>query len=296
MAISGEGTAASPYIVETWEEFISVANDTAVYIQCANDCIWDFNTITPEGIQDIDISFKSWDGNNVQIKNMAFVNPLSSVKHYGLKLKGDGTYLFEMKNVNFINFYVNNSYSTPSWDAVFMASQGYLQIKNCKFSGYILNGGIFSSYLTTTSSQTNESQFINCSFNFNCKNRAYLFVSSSTRKISFNNCRFVFDGEADSNSGFTNQTQTAPLFYNCKISGKIPFRYWYFNSNTSVIDAYTINSVNITFTGNYTDTIINSDKYNNSATLPTYLKQVTTAQMVDISYLQSIGFPVIEVL
>lgn len=297
--MTGAGTAADPYIVTTWEEFLSVADSTSVYIKCADNCVWDFNEIEPEGIQDIDISFANWDGNNVELRNMAFVNPLSSVKHYGLNFIGNGASLCEMKNVNFINAYINNKFSTlTSHDAAFIFFTGYFHIKNCKFSAYVQRGLIFSSVITgTLSSESNFLRFMECSFNFDCFDSSYFYHADVTNRGSiFQNCKINFGGETSSNySGFASNTYSKPHFYNCKITGNVPFKLWYFDSTTSVIDVYVTFTGDITITSAADNVLINSTKYDNQTQIPATFKQATATQMTDVSYLQSIGFPVVEV-
>lgn len=301
MAITGTGTSESPYIVSTWEEFLSVATDTSAYIKCADNCVWDFNEIAPEGIQNIDISFAEWDGNGVELRNITFVNPNSSVRMFGIKFGGTlNATLKTIKNVNFLNFYVNQENTQADYSTVFLYFGNYFQVKNCKFSGLVHKGFLLSSQ-RGISDADNCSIFSNCSFNIKFYNNGSFYVlgNGSYQKYPvMNNCKFNFDGNGNTDSTLCNSYSSvyALKLTNSKIIGKIPFRNMWFVGSTVVIDAETNDNNAMGFmSGTYNQCIINSDKYTNPTTPPSSIHMFTSAQMIDVETLQSIGFPIVEV-
>ena len=278
--MTGAGTAADPYIVTTWEEFLDVATEASVYIKCADNCVWDFNDIAPEGISNVNLSFADWDGNGVQLRNIAHYNTGNN-QGYGFKFNSNN--IFTMKNVNFINCYCNSDYRTYL-NALFRIA-GEVHASNCTISAMMTRGILFSGEVAG-------SIFSRCSLTIKAYNDSDFIAN--TNSISFSNCKFSFDGDSTGLISGVGSTAARPVFENCKIIGNLPYKSLSFNSNTTVIDAG-IKSTADTIVGTHTTTLLNSDKIASGAIIKNDFKQVTETQMVDISYLQSIGFPVIEV-
>lgn len=299
MAITGTGTSESPYVVETWEEFLSVATSTSVYIKCADNCVWDFNRIAPEGIQNINISFADWDGNGVQLKNISYINQTDR-NAFGLKFILSTSAPCNMKNVNIINCYVNSYYTSDS--TAFLYISGRLHATNCTISAYVNSGVFLTDRFTGTSSSSNETMFNVCSFTVKLQNSSVFFSAANTnRKIQMMNCKIDFECSDTANIGNYNY----PLMFwtNCKITGKLPTSgSWNIQGSTLVVDAYSINSQgasSLRLSGGSSTTTVNvlfnSSKFPTNYSFPGAFKVASTTQMTDISYLQSIGFPVVEV-
>ena len=113
MAVTGTGTAADPYIVDNWTDFLTVCNvSTSTYILWANEeteeeKVVDFNDIAPYGLEaKIElkghIDFNGWTLQNVWVRNSDFLS-LRSTRLYNLKIlnsKWD-----TMSNTSFISIW-----------------------------------------------------------------------------------------------------------------------------------------------------------------------------------------------
>ena len=113
MAATGTGTAADPYVVDNWTDFLTVCNVSAsTYILWANketeeEKVVDFNDIAPYGLETQiqlrgHIDFNGWTLQNVWVRNSNFLY-LNSVRLYNLKIlnaKADST-----SSTSFINIF-----------------------------------------------------------------------------------------------------------------------------------------------------------------------------------------------
>lgn len=96
MAATGTGTAADPYIVDNWTDFLTVCNVSAsTYILWANketeeEKVVDFNDIAPYGLENQirlqgHIDFNDWTLQNAWVRNSTFLH-LRSARLYNLKI------------------------------------------------------------------------------------------------------------------------------------------------------------------------------------------------------------------
>lgn len=96
MAATGTGTAADPYVVDNWTDFLTVCNVSAsTYILWANketeeEKVVDFNDIAPYGLENQiqlqgHIDFNGWTLQNVWVRNSTFLR-LKSARLYNLKI------------------------------------------------------------------------------------------------------------------------------------------------------------------------------------------------------------------
>lgn len=96
MAATGTGTAADPYVVDNWTDFLTVCNVSAsTYILWANketeeEKVVDFNDIAPYGLETQiqlkgHIDFNNWTLQNVWVRNSTFLS-LRSARLYNLKI------------------------------------------------------------------------------------------------------------------------------------------------------------------------------------------------------------------
>lgn len=96
MATTGTGTAADPYIVDNWTDFLTVCNISAsTYILWANketeeEKVVDFNDIAPYGLETQiqlqgHVDFNDWTLQNVWVRNSSFLY-LRSAQLYNLKI------------------------------------------------------------------------------------------------------------------------------------------------------------------------------------------------------------------
>ena len=182
--MTGTGTQADPYIVYTWDEFVSVA-DKAVYITCPDNLVWDMSEILPDGlVRDVTITVKEFDGNGLIIKNL-YANGGKLDFYIG----GNHQYI---KRVSFLEI----STSSEHKDALF--SQAYQRRKyfyswfqNCKFTGVISSGALIGMGGTEYPPTFKDDGDKSCSFDIYLKGDA-VFCRSNTPR--FNNCFIKFGG------------------------------------------------------------------------------------------------------
>ena len=254
--MTGTGTENDPYIVESWAELLSVMEESTNYVKLKENVVIDFNGIYPEGIPgNFDIN-AHLDGNGGEMRNAYF------------SADGSRIYLKDVRNLGIVNALVNKSmglYSSSAFDTTKMT--------NCRFSGIVQNGQLLSTY---------GSECYNSSFRFEMNGGTFGGSNDPYHKASYENCQFNFSG---TNAEGFNLSD----FKNCKFKGTIPFVFNPDNCDTCVIDADVYEMSNAT---GYTHSIANSEKIPSSFT-KTGLTKVTTAQMHNVDYLQSIGFPIV---
>ena len=255
--MTGTGTENDPYIVESWAELLSVMEESTNYVKLKENAVIDFDEIYPEGIPyNFDIN-AHLDGNGGEMRNAYFSADVSRM------------YFKDVKNLGIVNALVNRPigiYSSGAFDTVKMT--------NCRFSGIVQNGQLLSAY---------GSECYNSSFRFEMNGGTFGGSNDPYHKASYENCQFNFSG---TNAEGFNLSD----FKNCKFKGTIPFEFNPDNCDTCVIDAEISEMSSYTV---YTSSIVNSTKIPQSFT-SVGLSKVTTEQMRNVDYLQSIGFPVIS--
>lgn len=66
--MTGTGTQADPYIVDTWPDFVTAVGTIGAYVEVAPDTVWDMNTISPNGVGNIDVQCKEVNGHGVIVR------------------------------------------------------------------------------------------------------------------------------------------------------------------------------------------------------------------------------------
>ena len=288
--MTGTGTQADPYIVDTWADFVTAVGKSDVYVECAEGTVWNMNDIAPDGINSrINIYAKSISGNGVIIKKMYFTS--------------NGSFSFanstSVTGVDFLDFLIESG--------TFIYRSGAATFQECRFSGIIQDSTFF--YNTANSSAYIKRSSINLQFQGNSLLCCGYYVGNGTggRPIICENCNVRLSGSSTNSSTITsydsNYKYNLITFENCLISGVNPFKYLYvswawssgtYSSKYSVFDIVCSSGQFITNAPRYSsivNCIINSDKLN-GATVDTAIKKVTDDQLHDASYLQSIGFPI----
>lgn len=290
--MTGTGTQADPYIVDTWADFVTAVGKSDVYVECAEGTVWNMNDIAPDGINAyIYISAKSINGNGAIIKKLYFTS--------------NGAFCFQkstlVTGIDFLDFLIESEkfiYSTSG--AVF---------KKCRFSGMVQDSTFFINGGASTA------QIKQSSFNLQFQGNALFYLGSYVpgiggRGLILSFCNVRLSGKSTNSSTITSHSQMDKHnlvgFENCLVNGTNPFKFFYvswdstysgFNvsSNCSVFDFICDSGQTITNAPNrvYSTTtcLINSDKLNGAEVLSAFT-QVTDDQLHDASYLQSIGFPI----
>lgn len=288
--MTGTGTQADPYIVDTWADFVTAVGKSDVYVECAEGTVWDMNDIAPDGINSrINIYAKSISGNGVIIKKTYFTS--------------NGSFYFanstSVTGVDFLDSLIESG--------TFIYRAGAATFQECRFSGIIQDSTFF--YNTANSSAYIKRSSINLQFQGNSLLCCGYYVGNGIggRPIICENCNVRLSGSSTNSSTITsydsNYKYNLITFENCLISGVNPFKYLYvswawssgtYSSKYSVFDIVCSSGQFITNAPRYSsivNCIINSDKLN-GATVDTAIKKVTDDQLHDASYLQSIGFPI----
>lgn len=288
--MTGTGTQADPYIVDTWADFVTAVGKSDVYVECAEGVVWDMNDIAPDGINSrINIYAKSISGNGAIIKKTYFTS--------------NGSFFFanstSVTGVDFLDSLIESG--------TFIYRAGAATFQECRFSGIIQDSTFF--YNTANSSAYIKRSSINLQFQGNSLLCCGYYVGNGIggRPIICENCNVRLSGSSTNSSKITsydsNYKYNLITFENCLISGVNPFKYLYvswawssgtYSSKYSVFDIVCSSGQSIINAPRYSsivNCIINSDKLN-GATVDTAIKKVTDDQLHDASYLQSIGFPI----
>lgn len=295
MAITGTGTQADPYIVDSWPDFVTAVGTLGAYVEVAPGLTWDMNEIAPEGISTpITFSAQSINGHGVKIYNLVMM---------------DGGYINLHRNnmiiedFSILNLYVRSSY-------FFFITVEKVGISQSVFSGIIQD--------STFAYVANVNQAIpsmdRCSMNLRFGGNSLLYngyysTGMGGKALRLTNCNVALSGRSTNANSITSydarNKYNLVSFVNCYISGNNPFKYLYIcwnstYSSSTVYSRYSIfniicepgqsimNAPNSTL---ITNCLINQDKIN-EATVNSALTQVTDAQMRDPEYLSSIGFPI----
>lgn len=271
MSISGTGTQADPYIVDTWADFVTAVETADVYVKVDTSTVvtWDFATMVEGGLSTgINWNAAEVDGNGLTIKGL-----------FGTAARwfsGTSTTAKVMKNLNLLDMA-----KTTATTSVFYGRA--IEFRNCKFSGVIEGGNFFETYsgaatFTTGSIDGNDPK--GCAFAFNFSGNSKLTSSACT----FNHCNMNFDGKST-------YTSTHDMkMYESKISGKMPWAsFKNSGGGQNVIDAEidTIGSWSNTSGG---VTLINTDKLASGLSVPSGFTGVTSTQMADADALEAVGF------
>lgn len=283
--MTGTGTQADPYIVDSWSEFVSVA-DKAVYITCPENSVWDMSEQLPDGLTNaVNILSNEFNGNGLVIKNL-YANG-------GSLVLGNSNYYITIKNVSFIDL------STSSKNSVIFRHvyrKGYYYgraFQNCKFTGAITSGTLFM--LPGADGNYTDIVFTNdgdksCSFD--------IFLGEGTTFNEINSTSFI-----DCYIKLSGHTSTAFVgkYTRCYFSGESPFAGAYGidsqHITNSVLDIVIPQGSKVSITSlNAKKCVINKDKllggYYADPSARYVPIEVTTEQLSDAEYLRSKGFAI----
>lgn len=275
MSISGTGTQADPYIVDSWADFVTAVGESGVYVEAdtSNVNTWDFAKIVDSGLS----SALSWNAANVNGNGLT-IKGLYASGSFSYMING-GTERRDIRNINFLDF------SKPSSVKSFFYGKN-VYFGNCRFSG-VVDGGSFivrattnpqAGYVFTTAE--NDGVIKGCSFALQFNGTA-TFGSGEYCDIYHGNMNFVKASES------TSVWKVA--LYESKITGEFPFASINnMGGGQNVIDA-DISTIG-TWTNNSGVTLVNTDKLAEGLTVPTGFTGVTSAQMLDVDALAAVGF------
>lgn len=280
--MTGSGTQADPYIVETFAEFDSVRNISATtYVEWSNAEV-DFNEIQPEGYSDRFIINGHMTLTNVVWKN--FTSRADDAISFGT---GSGSPDIEFNNCKIIDAY---QITSASEKYLFIGRGGNVVFNNCEIS-YRQDVGNATGNTGLLRDAGGDQTFNACAItikSYGNKNNTWRLADGGTFKF----CNINLDVQA-------NKFDYPLRGFMCWYSGKIDIKTATSNSNAggsgNIVWDVEITQP-ITLTNNsplyYFLTIYNSDKATITATNSNMLIGVTSAQLKDTGYLYSLGFPV----
>lgn len=310
MAITGTGTQADPYTFdptgmtasEIWDDFKTLmAKSTREYSSLPSNYILDFNNVNDTIISPILISTGYIIGNGFTIKNLTSTGSLFEI--------GSS---FDIYDLNLLNCYAYRLLTISDYGS---------QLPGVYFYGCVITGSFTTPYAvfgkdedTYTYSHRNSVLFDEspysrkgCGINIECNNGSFISAAQDNKFCTINNSHVIFKGKTfTSGDGGTHiyidgQGTHYEYIYcdyviakNSLIEGKFDYLFLASNSTANVINV-DMDSTNGKFyiQGPSTSNIYNTDKAQLTYAQPNaQLIGVTSEQMRDAQYLESIGFPI----
>ena len=262
--MTGSGTENDPYIVETWEEFVSAFNASSKYITFPDDTILDFNEIQNYS-RKLTGRYNTVLGNGVNFRNIMLET---------------GAFISATNKNTFDNMRFTNLYFTG--DASFIASSlnnDWCYFINCQFAGVFQGNSKFNDSgdkLYFGKSLTS----VGCGINLKLSEQA-VFRASGYSCYCYN-CQLTLDCESSA-------SDTSINIYNSLIEGNIG------GANRSIWAVNCVLNANIETTFTNTNTgkvsVANADKIGENGAVNGFVA-VTSEQLKNAEYLSSIGFPI----
>lgn len=263
--MTGTGTQADPYIVSTWEDFVTAIGTEQAYVEFPENTIIDMNDIIPEGIGEmIYIKCTQFDAKGGEIKNLFF-------KHGGRFLIQNSNWNTYIKNLKLINMRAD--------DTGFRFFT-YGEMRNCVISGSFGGEDMFDL-------SSNRFVLESCSVNAQLQSGTKFTTSQwdDERSLNVNNSIINLSGVVRSDGGTL-------VLNNSLLQGKIPTNYFYTFYN-SLIDCIVPANTSLGGHGYSGDKgYINSSKFGEGVTTSKQYILVTNEQLQDTNYLFDIGFPI----
>lgn len=262
--MTGSGTENDPYIVETWEEFVSAFNASSKYITFPDDTILDFNEIQNYS-RKLTGRYNTVLGNGVNFRNIMLET---------------GAFISATNKNTFDNMRFTNLYFTG--DASFISSSNnndWCYFTNCQFAGVFQGNSKFNNSgdnLYFGKSLTS----VGCGINLKLSEQA-VFRATAYSCYCYN-CQLTLDCESSA-------SDTSINIYNSLIEGNIG------GANRSIWAVNCVLNANIETTFTNTNTgkvsVANADKIGENGAVNGFAA-VTSEQLKNAEYLSSIGFPI----
>lgn len=273
--MSTSGTEQNPYIVTTWAELVSKAAENGKYTKLGNDI--DAMAEFPNGNIPQLVVKGNVDGDGHTI-NGVYNTESKTVIAFNASEVGI------LENTNFTN--VNTSYSLING----ISTQDNVIMRNCKFGGKMQDG-----YILQCSEGSQCGLLSGCSFNIKGGNLHFCYCYGNR---THSNCNIKMDTTA---TWLVAQYQigATATFLNCYLDINAPNiteftddSRSYVKFDNTVLDLTTAKAVPIRVDSNSGVSIFNSDHAPN-ITESGNVKGVSTANWLNVSHLQSIGFDIV---
>lgn len=258
--MTGTGTQADPYIVDTWEDFVTAVGATGAYVEIPPGTVWDMNDISPEGVVQTTVRCAKINGNgatinNARITNEALLNVSSSVTSTTIE------------NLNILNVLADSYVLYNS------GAPATLNLERVVFSGILNSTALIYQYNKTINVRE-------CGFTL--QGSASNIYTIRQGLIYHNDCNLNIDLENIGEDRYG--TRASMDLKNCYLSGKC--------SRINLTSSATNNIINVETAAVHAVqsnmNIANSDKCAEF----TNVIAVTDEQLRDAAYLSSIGFPI----
>lgn len=264
MAITGTGTQADPYIVDTWTDFVSVFNENNKYITFPADTVFDFNEIQNYS-RKLTGRYNTVLGNGVNFRNIMLET---------------GAFISATNKNTFDNIHFTNLYFTG--DASFISSSNnndWCYFINCQFAGVFQGNSKFNNSGDKLYFGKNLTS-VGCGINLKLSEQA-VFRATAYSCYCYN-CQLTLDCESSA-------TDRSFDIYNSLIEGNIG------GANRSIwaVNCIVNADIETTLTNSNTSSIsvLNSDKIKTGGSSSGFAT-VTAEQLQNAAYLSSIGFPI----
>lgn len=261
--MTGTGTQADPYIVDSWPDFVTAVGTSGAYVEAARGLTWDMNDIAPEGVSGVKFECSYFDGVGLVIKNLRL---LDRIYH-----KNSCT----VKNMKLLDTLVGKS--------SLLRTEGNsvtVNYEDCVIS--TLSSA--SEAVIKTTEYANKLYFRRCGITVRAEKAVFCsnsyggtqpwFVDSDIKYIGYS-----LTGQSSSYAGIRLQ--------NSFVTGSFGKYCDVHESADSIINAQGEQAQHVY--GTVSNVIVNSDM---AESIASSLTSVTDAQMRDAAYLVSLGFPI----
>ena len=262
--ITGTGTQADPYIVDTWPDFVAAVGTSGAYVEVVPGAVWDANDIAPEGMPTVSVYAVHIDGKGLVIKNARIDQNFFDC----LSATASGV---TVENISVTNFLA----SSP---VIYKRGTYSLYFKNLILSGKQTSGNTIYHY-SGNRIYFNSNADSGCGFFIDYNNENDMYLINYANYVSFRDCIFNLNGKVIlGTSSYSFHAE------NCYIFGEIKGCYFNDNSSKNILNAY----AEAIAGGGANVAVINGGKCDNITTGTA----VTDAQLKDANYLNSINFPI----
>ncbi len=264
--MTGTGTQADPYIVSTWEDFVTAIGTEQAYVEFPENTIINMNDVIPEGIDEmIYIKCTQFDAKGGEIKNLFFTTGGRFIMDTSVNTSTI------IKNLKLINMRADD--------------EGFRLFRNGKMQNCIISGSFGGEEMFDLSS--NSFVLEGCSVNAQLQNGTKFTASywNDDRSLNVKNSIINLSGSVRSDGGTL-------VLNNSILQGKIPTTLFYTFYN-SFIDCIVPANTSLSG-GGYTNDkgYINSSKFEEGVTTTNQYIRITNEQLQDVNYLFDIGFPI----
>lgn len=261
--------------VSAWADFVSAVAVSGDTVTIAADTVWNMNEISPLGAGTVDIHCSKIVGNNAVIKSP---NILTNF----LVFHND----CEVSRLNIDTFQASANVIYTDADVSF---------GKCGFSGICITDAAFAYNNSGTvtfglddPAYSGEGE-LGCNFNIVAANSAQLAkgqYNGVVRVFEYADINFV----GTSMTGWNLSTTESISLYDSYVSGEVGQMYFH-NCERSVINVRGIVGRN-SYGSKAKNSVCNTDRASIDGSYTSDLIPVTAAQLADVAYLQSVGFPI----